>query len=859
MDEYSDNLIWRLTLEPKNDKDENYRKSLRTSFDSTRKNVIEVLEEIRKDFPNLTLHDISHSDSLWNIASIIVGKEDYPLNPLEGYILGCSFLFHDAALSYAAFDGVDNLRDTDTWRDCFAELTNNEVCYNSEEIKKKADFWAIRLLHADGAKNLLTKLYTRPDKSTFYLIEDYNLRIHLSSIIGDIIASHHWSYEELNTLPNQFNSLAGLPNSWTIIPKKLACILRCSDAAHIDNGRAPDHLFHLMKLNGVSYNHWSAQNRLTQIAIDTSDKSKLIINSTFDFKEDEFAIWNVAYEAVTVLNNELKYSNKLLKSINNNLCFQSTEVTGADSREEMSRYVKTNGWEPCESNIKISNVADLITNLGGSNLYGSDNHILIVLRELIQNARDAIKAKENYEKSFENGEILIEVEEISGEYWISIFDNGIGMSSRTIKTSFLDFGTSFWASELSKKEFPGLRSSSFKSIGEFGIGFYSVFMVASYVSVESRRFDDSLDRSTVIKFPSGITLNPIISTKRGTSTYYNTIVKLKIDENKYKWTENYSIKRNAVGLVDFDVPFYGVLQVMCAGLDVDLYYKSLNTGKRLIHHNVKSNDLDKKQWLKDISFAEFRGDEVLLNYIDENYKRLKYISSNGKIHGLAAIRTLVNTDSYFLGISTIGGLSSSINGNSKTNFIGFMDHKPNSAKREIGKVVDCDSVKNWALDQYEDLIKDSPDLLNIHYLQYNLCEFNVDPINICNIFIVGSDRNASIIFLDDLLNGYLNKGKSLIMLLFSLNPNYIETHFEINEVYKKMKSNDIFFIPQFNGSFLNVELINNIPVNNYSFIDCLHRKSQLMNIKLKYSIIQNYAPSKISGICSALVIETIKD
>ena len=51
MRNYSDNLLWNLTLEQNDDKNEHYRKKLRESFESTRKNVIKVLEQIRKDFP----------------------------------------------------------------------------------------------------------------------------------------------------------------------------------------------------------------------------------------------------------------------------------------------------------------------------------------------------------------------------------------------------------------------------------------------------------------------------------------------------------------------------------------------------------------------------------------------------------------------------------------------------------------------------------------------------------------------------------------------------------------------------------------------------------------------------------------
>ena len=90
-------------------------------------------------------------------------------------------------------------------------------------------------------------------------------------------------------------------------------------------------------------------------------------------------------------------------------------------------------------------------------------------------------------------------------------DDGVGMSVSTIKDYFLNFGKSFWGSDLAKREYPGLRSSGFKSIGQYGIGFYSIFMVAAKVIVKTRKYDSSLDDNLVLKFPNGLGLSPIVS------------------------------------------------------------------------------------------------------------------------------------------------------------------------------------------------------------------------------------------------------------------------------------------------------------------------------------------------------------
>ena len=53
---------------------------LLSEIEKSENNLKENLENIRKDFPNLTDHSLVHSQALWNYAQIIIGNNNY-LNP----------------------------------------------------------------------------------------------------------------------------------------------------------------------------------------------------------------------------------------------------------------------------------------------------------------------------------------------------------------------------------------------------------------------------------------------------------------------------------------------------------------------------------------------------------------------------------------------------------------------------------------------------------------------------------------------------------------------------------------------------------------------------------------------------------
>ena len=113
----------------------------------------------------------------------------------------------------------------------------------------------------------------------------------------------------------------------------------------------------------------------------------------------------------------------------------------------------------------------------------------IFLRELVSNAADAsdklrFKALSNADLFEGDGELRVRVSADKENNTVTISDNGIGMTHDQIVEhlgTIAKSGTAEFFSQLS-----GDQASDSQLIGQFGVGFYSAFIVADHVTVRSR-------------------------------------------------------------------------------------------------------------------------------------------------------------------------------------------------------------------------------------------------------------------------------------------------------------------------------------------------------------------------------------
>ncbi|TCC93722.1 molecular chaperone HtpG [Pedobacter frigiditerrae] len=122
----------------------------------------------------------------------------------------------------------------------------------------------------------------------------------------------------------------------------------------------------------------------------------------------------------------------------------------------------------------------------------SDNEIF--LRELVSNAVDAVQKIKRLaalgQYNGELGEPLVEVSLDQAAKTITISDNGLGMTAEEIK-KYINQVAFSGASEFVEK-FKDAKDAN-EIIGKFGLGFYSAFMVADLVEIQTLSYQDGAE------------------------------------------------------------------------------------------------------------------------------------------------------------------------------------------------------------------------------------------------------------------------------------------------------------------------------------------------------------------------------
>ncbi|MGD8583305.1 MAG: molecular chaperone HtpG [Gammaproteobacteria bacterium] len=192
------------------------------------------------------------------------------------------------------------------------------------------------------------------------------------------------------------------------------------------------------------------------------------------------------------------------------------------------------GKETLEFQTEARQILHLMTH----SLYSNKE---IFLRELISNASDAcdklrFEALGNDDLYEGDGDLKITVDFDKDNNTVTVTDNGIGMSREEIIENIGTIASSGTRKFL--ESLTGDQAKDAQMIGQFGVGFYSSFIVADKVTVTSRRA--GLGSNEAVRWESdgqgSFTLENTEQEKRG------TVVTLHLKEGEEEFADNFRLR-----------------------------------------------------------------------------------------------------------------------------------------------------------------------------------------------------------------------------------------------------------------------------------------------------------------------------
>lgn len=663
---------------------ENYISYLLTNLNHLERRISTYLEAIRIDFPQLTDHSIIHSRMLWRYADLVVGESNEDLlNPMEAYILHAVFLIHDAAMCCTVLGNKKELETEPLFKDYVSRFGE------ADDVLRDALFFVVRFFHGDNAFKVATERIEDGD----FLISDVNLREEFSTFIGIISKSHSKNISFIEReLPREYISPSSV--DWKVNCQRLALILRVCDAAHMDNLRTPKSFRDISLIEGVSGEHWKFQKKM---GFPTRAKDLLAYVSSTPFSKDDQRAWWLCFNTLKDLDAELVAAYEYCKMHG----IRPFAVRGVLSIENPlnlgENYIRTVGWQSIDTRVRVTKPIHLAREIGGIKLY---QERYFAVRELLQNSVDAINLYRyisHQERDNTVGKITVSLEKIESEYFMSISDNGIGMGETVLSNELLDFGGSYWKSNSFFESYAGITSRGFKSIGQFGIGFFSVFMLGQQITVTSWKYGDGISNARTLEFLHGLDAQPLLrnpsSVEMSSIIGRGTVIKIRLDEDPL------GKDGFLFGFKDSPQPFFSLVSFLAPFTNVVIVVKEQNFPDKTVCP-VDPGSLDFSEYLDRVLLSQIK-DSAQTSSIEE-IKRLGpqfcEISEGKDVYGKLAILPNGNK-TIFNGIVVCNGLRV----NQLHGLFGYLQVDTITAVKRDSflKNVPFTALKKWGLQQID--------------------------------------------------------------------------------------------------------------------------------------------------------------
>merc|ERR1719258_508928 len=214
----------------------------------------------------------------------------------------------------------------------------------------------------------------------------------------------------------------------------------------------------------------------------------------------------------------------------------ATEEKIVDGFSDADREKMSESTEKHEFQAEVSRLMDIIIN----SLY-TDKQVF--LRELISNAADALEKARFHSVQDESflGDVKdmeVKIEHDPDAKTISIIDTGIGMTKADLINNLGTVAKSGTTNFLEAMA----EGSDANLIGQFGVGFYSAFLVADKVSVTSKCNDDAVQHVWESSADASFT---VVDDPRGNTLGRGSRVTLHLKEDAHEFLAEDKLKETA--------------------------------------------------------------------------------------------------------------------------------------------------------------------------------------------------------------------------------------------------------------------------------------------------------------------------
>lgn len=478
-----------------------------------KRSVAAILNQIGGNgiFDTYTKHDISHINSMLELLDWIVPAATSELmTPADWLMLVLSIYFHDLGMlvtkdEFAAREksGFGEYRERTLFAgDAGTDYRDKVKSLTAEDAERFLYQEFVREHHGERVRHWIS------GKASDYLgiatavVEEVDrllgpLQSQFRRDLGLICESHH--LDDLDNLTKyKTNQPYGNTNKAEVNLQYSAAILRTADLLHITQDRTPAIVYRLVNPSDpLSQKEWAKQMAVTSVRPKVAVNKDGVPDESLPRDTVEVHAFFKKPNGFFGLTSYLNYAADQLRKTHEWVTLaqkRNASKYGFPWKHVDDSNIETDGFlrQAFEFRIDTPKILDLLT---GHTLY---NDSTVVLREVVQNALDAVRLQAFIDQEDSSKSGRVEISWNSARRELVVRDNGTGMTQAIIENHLLKVGASRYQDPEFKKNYPG-----FSSISRFGIGILSTFMIADEVEVVTCHAEEASARSLSLRSVHG--------------------------------------------------------------------------------------------------------------------------------------------------------------------------------------------------------------------------------------------------------------------------------------------------------------------------------------------------------------------